>query len=149
MNYYVGFSLRGFFIVLLPMIPNFFYFLFPKAFPSGKQAKHPVLNWIEHGMQAVFIALLLFLVGPETSFQSPIMIGIVLFLISYYALWILLLMNRKTLLVLLCMAVFPVVYFLLAEIWIQNVWAIAPTLIFGIAHVRITYKDYQTENTRI
>ena len=142
----VGFSLRGFFIVLLPMIPNFFYFLFPKAVSSGKPAKHPVLDFIEHGMQAIFIALLIFLTAPEVPFKNPLMIGIAAFLLAYYVLWILLFAKHRTLLILLCMAVFPVVYFLLAEIWIQNVWAIAPTVIFGVAHAWITDQNYQMEN---
>lgn len=37
------------------------------------------------------------------------------------------------------MAVLPVVYFILAEIWLQNYLAIIPTVLFGIVHVINTY----------
>jgi len=71
-------------------------------------------------------------------------IGMVIFLLSYYVLWILLFMGRKDFIVLICMAVFPVVYFILSEIWLHNFPAILPTVIFGIAHLIITYMDFHS-----
>ena len=144
MNYSFGFSWRGFLIVLLPMIPNIFYFLFPDAISSGKiENSHLILNIIEHGSQLIYIALLIFMITNKyVSIQSVYVIGIAIFLLSYYALWILLFAGNKNLIILICMAIFPVVYFILAEIWLHNFLAIIPTVIFGIVHVVITYIDF-------
>ncbi len=144
MNYSFGFSWRGFLIVLLPMIPNIFYFLFPNAISSGKvENSHLILNIIEHGSQLIYIALLIFMITNKyVSIQSIYVIGMAIFLLSYYALWILLFAGNKNLIILICMAIFPVVYFTLAEIWLHNILAIIPTAIFGIVHVIITYIDF-------
>ncbi len=146
MNYSFGFSWRGFLIVLLPMIPNIFYFLFPNAISSGKlENSHLILNIIEHGSQLIYIALLIFMITNKyTSIQSVYVIGMAIFLLSYYALWILLFAGNKNLIILICMAIFPVVYFILAEIWLHNFPAIIPTTIFGIVHVIITYIDFSS-----
>lgn len=82
------------------------------------------------------------IINKPVSLQSGYVIAIAIFLLSYYALWILLFAGNKNLLILICMAVFPVVYFILAEIWLYNFLAIIPTVIFGIVHVIITYKDF-------
>jgi len=144
MNYSFSFSWRGFLIVLLPMIPNIFYFLFPNAISSGKvENNHLILNIIEHGSQLIYIALLIFMITNKyVSIQSVYVIGMAIFLLSYYAFWILLFAGNKNLIILICMAIFPVVYFILAEIWLHNFLAIIPTVIFGIVHVIITYIDF-------
>jgi len=145
-HYSLGFSWKGFLIVLLPMLPNVFYFLFPNVISSGNAVpKHLVLDIIEHGSQAIYIALLIFLTTNKNSpIQSGYVIGMIIFLLSYYVLWILLFTGHKDLFVLICMAVFPVVYFILAEIWLHNFTAIIPTVVFGIAHVIITYMDFNS-----
>lgn len=144
MKYSFGFSWRGFLIVLLPMVPNIFYFLFPNAISSGKlENSHLILDVIEHGSQIIYIALLIFMItNKPVSLQNGYVIAMAIFLLSYYALWILLFAGNKNLLILICMAVFPVVYFILSEIWLYNFPAIIPTAIFGIVHVIITYKDF-------
>lgn len=146
MNYSFGFSWKGFLIVLLPMIPNIFYFMFPNAISSGKmESSHLILDIIEHGSQLIYIALLIFMITNRYVYiQSNYVIGMAIFLLSYYALWILLFAGNKNLIILICMAIFPVVYFILAEIWLYNFPAIVPTAIFGIVHVIITYIDFSS-----
>lgn len=148
MNYFFGFSWKGFLVVLLPMIPNFFYFKFPNVISSGSPAKrHLVFDIIEHGSQAIYIALLLILITKQdVPIISPYIAGMGIFLLSYYALWILLFAGRKNLAILICMAVFPVVYFILAEFWLHNFPTMIPTAIFGIVHVIITYRDYHLKS---
>ena len=70
-----------------------------------------------------------------------IVIGIML--IFYYILWIFYFRDKANLLILLGLAVLPVVYFILAEMWLHNYLAIIPTAFFGIVHVTITYIDFQ------
>lgn len=144
MEYSFGFSWKGFLIVFLPMIPNFFYFLFPNAMSSESTGiNHLVLDIIEHGSQAIFIALLITLSRKNNvPMRSNYIIGMALFLLSYYILWVLLFMGNKNLIVLMCMAIFPVIYFVLSEMWLKNHPAILPTMIFGFVHVIITYKDF-------
>lgn len=143
-KYSFGFSWNGFLIVLLPMIPNIFYFLFPDAISSGRvENSHLTLDLIEHGSQIIYITLLIFIItNKNVSLQSVYVIAMAIFLLSYYILWILLFAGNKDLIILICMAIFPVVYFILAEIWLRNFLAIIPTVIFGIVHVIITYKDF-------
>lgn len=146
MNLYLGFSCKGFLIVLLPMLPNILFFLYPNAIASGDIVKgHKVLDIIEHGSQIIFIAFLLFYKSKqEVTIRSAYVLGMVIFLVSYYVLWVLLFGGNKTLIVLICMAIFPVVYFILAEVWLHNYIAIIFTMIFGFVHVMITYMDYQS-----
>lgn len=146
MKYSFGFSWVGFIIVLLPMIPNIFYFLYPNVISSEKVANsHLILDVIEHGTQFIYIALLIFMMtNKNVSIQSPYVIGMAIFLLSYYAFWVLLFAGNKNLMILTCMAVFPVVYFILAEFWLRNFPAMIPTAIFGIVHVIITYTDLRS-----
>ena len=144
MNYYLGFSMKGLIIFLLPMIPNIFYFLFPAPEVTGNIANnHIILDVLEHGSQAIFIFMLIFVISKQTSrIQSPYTTGMAILLIFYFALWILYFTGKANLIILLGMAILPVAYFILAEIWLNNYLAIIPTVLFGIVHVIITYINY-------
>ena len=143
MNVSIGFSLQGFLIILLPMVPNLFYFVFPKIFTSNHEVtKHKILELIEHSSQFLFIALLLLLKSNvDASMESTLILVMSLLLLSYYFLWVLLFLGHENRIVLMCMAIFPIIYFLIAEIWLYNYFAVIPTVIFGITHIMITYLD--------
>jgi hypothetical protein len=145
MNHYFGFSWSGLIVFLLPMIPNIFYFLIPVSEVSENKVKgHLLLGIIEHGSQAVFIFLLIFVISNQTSeILCPYTIGMIIMLIFYYILWIIYFKGKANFAILLGMAVLPVAYFLLAEMWLHNYLAIIPTVLFGIVHVIITYIDSQ------
>lgn len=144
MSYSFGFSWEGFIIVLLPMIPNIFYFMLQNVISSGKvENKNFILDVIEHGNQLIYIGLLIFVINNRyASIQSGYVIGMAIFLLLYYVFWGLLFSRKKNIIILLGLAVFPVVYFILGEILIYNFIAIIPTIIFGIVHVIITYTDF-------
>ena len=144
MNYYFGFSWKGLIVFLLPMIPNIFYFLFPAPEGAGNIANnHMILDVLEHGSQAIFIFMLIFVISKQTSkIQSPYTVGMAILLLFYFVLWILYFTGKANLIILLGMAILPVVYFILAEIWLYNYLAIIPTVLFGIVHVIITYINY-------
>lgn len=148
MDYYFGFSWKGLIVFLLPMIPNVFYFLIPASGVSGNNANsHLILDVLEHGSQAIFIFLLVFFISKQASeMLCPYTIGAAIMLISYYVLWIFYFTGSVNLVILLGMAVLPVVYFVLVEIWLHNYLAIIPTALFGIVHVIITYMDYQLKH---
>ena len=139
-----GFSWTGFLIVLFPMVPNLFYYLFPNKLQATKHgANHSFLNLLEHSNQFIFIGLLICVpIDQSVSINSGYVIAIALFLFSYYGLWIFLFKENTNLFILICMAILPVCYFTLAEIWLHSFFAILPTLIFGAVHVLITYLDF-------
>ncbi|MDF2474246.1 MAG: hypothetical protein K0R21_2028, partial [Anaerocolumna sp.] len=143
-NYSFGFSLKGFIIFLLPMIPNLFYFLAPAASKFGGNVKnHFILDILEHGSQAVFFFMIIFLIRKQTlDFICSFSVGMVIALLVYYVLWILLFTGQSNLVILITMAILPVIYFILAEIWLNNYLAIIPTALFGIVHAFITYMDF-------
>lgn len=140
----MGFSLKGLIVFLLPMLPNIFFFILPKRNDSVAVANnHLLLDIIEHGSQAIFFALLIFCVSTK---ESPILCGytifMTIFLLSYYGFWLGYFTKGANFIMLMSMAVFPVIYFILSEIWLHNLLAIVPLTIFGIVHIIITYMDY-------
>ena len=61
MNLSFNFSMAGFLLVLLPMLPNVLYFIFLEKFGSETSPNsHRTLDMIEHGAQFIFIGLLIF-----------------------------------------------------------------------------------------
>ena len=144
MNYKFGFSWNGFIVFLLPMIPNIFYFLIPVSDVSKNNVNsHLILNVLEHGSQAIFIFLLIFVIRKQTSeILCPYTIVMSIMLIFYYVLWIFYFTGNANLVILLGMAILPVVYFISAEMWLHNYLAIIPTILFGIVHVIITYNGF-------
>ena len=123
MNLSFNFSMGGFLLVLLPMLPNVLYFIFLEKFGSETSPNsHRTLDMIEHDAQFIFIG----------------------FLIFYYLLWGLLFLGRKTLTILLAMSIVPVIYFILGAILLRNFLAIIPMIIFLIFHVLITYFNYKS-----
>jgi hypothetical protein len=140
----IGFSWKGLVVFLLPMLPNILFFILPDPnCPRLVTNNHLILNVIEHGSQAIFFALLIFGISKKVS---PILCGYTIFmailLLSYYGLWIAYFTTGTNFIMLMLMAIFPVIYFILAEIWLDNLLAIAPLTIFGIVHIIITYMDY-------
>lgn len=145
MGYSFGFSWKGLSVFLLIMIPNIFYFLLPNLNVSGNAITHYlILDIIEHANQAISIILLIFLInGKSSPIVSPYTLCIAILLLTYYVLWVFYFVGSKNLIILLGMAVLPVAYFALVEIWIHNFPAIIPTAIFGFVHIIITYMDFR------
>lgn len=142
--YYFGFSWKSLIVFLLPMIPNIFYFFIPTSDASKNGNNHLFLDILEHGSQAIFIFLLIFVISKQGSeLISLYTIGMSIMLVIYYVLWISYFTGNISLASLLGMAVLPVIYFVLAEIWLHNYLAIVPTLLFGLVHIIITCMDYQ------
>lgn len=144
MNYHFGFSLKGFIIFLLPMIPNLFYFLIPASDTTGNSVNsHIILDILEHGSQAVFFFMIIFIIRKQTYENiCSYTVGMAIMLLFYYVFWFFCFTGKSNLIILLAMAILPVIYFILAEIWLNNYLAIIPTIIFGIVHVIITYMDF-------
>lgn len=136
LEYAWGFSWRGLIVFLLVMLPNVLYFWLPAPEMKGKSRGPKVLTYLEHGSQAVFLLFLILLTTPEESpIQSPYVVWMGVLLAMYYLLWGFFFAKRMSLPVWLGLAVFPVAYFMLAELWLHIHIALIPTAIFGIAHL--------------
>ena len=153
MNLKVSFSWIGLVIFALPMLINIAYVMFP---PAGK-AEQPaaVTHWIEIVEQISRIAYLFavtLLVSRETlSFRSVWFSLAAVFLVLYYAVWLryfmggreIALLSRSFLFVPMPLAVFPVLYFLCAAIWLHNIPAAIIMVIFGAAHLTVSIQSFR------
>ena len=153
MNLKVSFSWIGLVIFALPMLINIAYVMFP---PAGKaEQAAAVTHWVEIVEQISRIAYLFavtLLVSRETlSFRSVWFSLAAVFLILYYAVWLryfmggreIALLSRSFLFVPMPLAVFPVLYFLCAAIWLHNLPAAIIMVIFGAAHLTVSIQSFR------
>lgn len=153
MNLKISFSWIGLVVFALPMLINLVYAAFP---PAGEpQPPAPVTRWVEIVEQASRIAYLLavtFLVSrTPVSVRSTWFFLAVAFLLLYYAVWIryfvfgrdVALLERVFLFVPMPLAVFPVLYFLCAALWLHNVPAAVLMVIFGAIHLTVSLQSFQ------
>lgn len=153
MNLKVSFSWIGLVIFALPMLINIVYVMFP---PAGKaEQTSAVTHWVEIVEQISRIAYLFavtLLVSRETlSFRSVWFSLAAVFLVLYYAVWLryfmggreIALLSRSFLFVPMPLAVFPVLYFLCAAIWLKNLPAAIIMVIFGAAHLAVSLQSFR------
>lgn len=153
MNLKVSFSWIGLVIFALPMLINIAYVMFP---PAGKaEQTSAVTHWVEIVEQISRIAYLFavtLLVSRETlSFRSVWFSLAAVFLVLYYAVWFryfmggreIALLSRSFLFVPMPLAVFPVLYFLCAAIWLKNLPAAIIMVIFGAAHLAVSLQSFR------
>lgn len=145
MKYSFGFSRKGLLLIVLLMIPNALFALFPNLIPASESVKdHLPLDIIEHGTRAIYIALFIALrPQKEASLKKVYILPLIILLLGYYGLWLGLLTGNHSFIVLLGMAIVPVIYLIIAELWLNIYPAVLPTIIFGIIHVIITYIDFK------
>lgn len=153
MNLKISFSWIGLVVFALPTLISLVYATFP---PAGEpQPPAPVTRWVEIVEQASRIAYLLavtFLVSrTPVSVRSTWFFLAVAFLLLYYAVWIryfvfgrdVALLERMFLFVPMPLAVFPVLYFLCAALWLHNVPAAVLMVIFGATHLTVSLQSFQ------
>lgn len=153
MNLKISFSWIGLVVFALPMLISLVYAAFP---PAGEpQPPAPVTRWVEIVEQASRIAYLLavtFLVSrTPVSVRSTWFFLAGAFLLLYYAVWIryfvfgrdVALLERMFLFVPMPLAVFPVLYFLCAALWLHNVPAAVLMVIFGATHLTVSLQSFQ------
>ena len=153
MNLKISFSWIGLVVFALPMLINIAYAVFP---PTEKvEQTAAVTRWVEVVEQVSRIAYLfaiVILVSREpVRFRGVWFYLAALFLILYYAVWIryfaggreIALLNRAFLFVPIPLAVFPVLYFLCAAIWLHNIPAAVIMAIFGAAHLTVSIQSFR------
>lgn len=124
--------------------------------PVGKAEQGAaVSHWIEIVEQIsriAYLAAITLLVSREPiQFQSVWLWLAALFLILYYAVWIryfaggreIALLNRAVLFVPMPLAVFPVLYFLCAAVWLHYLPAVILMTIFGAVHLTVSIQSFR------
>ena len=152
MNLKVSFSWIGLVIFALPMLINIAYVMFP---PAGKaEQAAAVTHWIEIVEQisriAYLFAVMLLVSRENLSFRSVWFSLAAVFLVLYYAVWLRYFMGGREISLLNCsflfvpmpLAVFPVLYFLCAAIWLHNLPAAIIMMIFGAAHLTVAIQSF-------
>ncbi len=160
MNLKISFSWVGIVIFVLPMIINIFYAVFPPAEDGAKTVEKSSasnLKWleiVENVSRIVYLIVLTFLVSKKPlDLKSVWLYGSAAFLVLYYTTWIryftggrkISLLNKPFLFVPIPLAVFPVLYFLCAAIWMNNIPAAIIMLIFGAAHITVSIKSFDKD----
>lgn len=148
----LSFSWIGLAVFALPMLINIAYVIFPPAgeVPSSKS----VTRWVEI-IEAIsriaYLILLTFLVNKNPlNVKSVWAVAAVVFLILYYIVWIryfiggrnIALLARAFLFVPIPLAVFPVIYYLCAAIWMGNIPAAIAMSVFGAAHITVSIQSF-------
>lgn len=152
MNLKLSFSWVGLVVFTLPMLINIVYAVFPPA--GNAEQGEPVPHWIEIVEQVsriAYLAAITLLVSRKPLRVESVWLWLaVLFLILYYAVWIryfaggreVTLLNRTFLLVPMPLAVFPVLYFLCAAVWLHNFPSVIIMSIFGAAHLTVSIQSF-------
>ena len=153
MNMKLSFSWIGLVVFALPMLVNIAYAVFP---PAGEASPSPsVTRWvevIENVSRIVYLILLTFLVSRNPPEPKSVWLAVaVVFLVLYYIVWIryfaggrdVALLGRPFLFVPIPLAVFPVLYYLFAAIWMGNIPAAVAMLVFGAAHITVTVQSFR------
>ncbi len=148
-----GFSWIGVIIFLLPMLINIVYFMFPPANEPAESGKvNKFVEMVEQATRALyFVAIVIIVSQKKIEFNSPFLFLAAFFLILYYIVWIryfaggrdVALMRKSFLFVPIPLAVFPVLYFLFAALWIHNYFAAFFMIIFGIAHNMVSHMSFK------
>ena len=134
MNLRFSFSWVGLAVFALPMLINIAYVIFP---PVGR---------------IVYLIAVTFLVsGEPVSRRSAALYIAACFLILYYAVWIryfaggrnVALLGKAFLFVPMPLAVFPVLYFLFAAVWLRNIPTAVTAVIFGAAHIAVSVRSFR------
>ena len=126
-----------------------------ESFAYSYKLSASVTHWIEIVEQfsrvAYLFALTLLVSRQAIRFQSVWLFLSAIFLILYYAVWILYfvgerkvdLLNRAFLFVPMPLAVFPVLYFLCAAVWLHNFPAAIIMTVFGAAHLTVSIQSFR------
>lgn len=147
-----GFSVYGLVIFLLPMAVNLVYAVFPPA--NGGSIPTCSVKWLEIAEQvtrALFaIAICVLVSDKKPSFTNVWFFAGLVFLILYHVVWLryfalgrdVSLLGANLLFVPIPLAVFPVLYFLCAAIWLRNLPAFSIMVVFGAAHYAVSYLSF-------
>ncbi len=152
MNLKLSFSWIGLAVFALPMLVNIAYAVFPPAKKAEQTAA--AARWIEIVEQisriAYLAAITLLVSRKAVGIRSVWLWLSAVFLVLYYIVWIryfaggreIALLNRPFLFVPMPLAVFPVLYYLCAAVWLHNIPAVILMTVFGAAHLAVSIRSF-------
>jgi len=145
-------SIRGMIILIILMLPNILFAVLPvKGVPHKTEDAGAFLNFLEQSMRIAYFAVLIFGTNNnKINSQKLVMIGMIVCIVIYYLLWLRYFINgrenillfKKILGIPVPMAVFPVLFLILAGFWLNSIWLIVIGILFGIGHVLNSYCIY-------
>lgn len=151
-EYRFGFSWIAVIIFALPMVVNILWAMFPAAnVEETPDSAKSVIEMIEQMTRILYLIALVFIVSSEKiEYRSVWLMLALLFLVLYYIVWIryftggrdVALMSKSFLLIPIPLAVFPVLYFIFAAIWLHNYIAVGCMVVFGISHYMVSYREF-------
>ena len=145
-----GFSVIGLIIFMAPMLINIVYFMYLPANNATAESVsvNKVIEMVEQVTRVLYCLAICFLVSEQkVNFKSPWLYLGLLFLTLYYIVWIryfaggrdVILLGKSFLGIPQPLAVFPVLYFICAAVWLHNVPALLLMIAFGAAHNYVSY----------
>lgn len=144
-SYEMKFSFKGLIAVILVMIPNVIYAVFPHHTNLLGNDDFGVIDIFENIFRFLLIALLIILVNKNKTHQTKnkfTLICELLFLTAYYIMWVLLFLSVSNSFVYIGLAVFPCAFFIITAMILRNYPAMITAIIFAALHIIITCKNY-------
>ena len=146
----IGFSPLGLIVFALPMFVNIAYCLLPPKDEADEQKDGGIAERIEQVSRIIFMILICFLVPErEHDFTSPLFYASLVFLVLYHVVWMryflcgrkCALLTESFLFIPIPLAVFPVLFYFLASLWLGNYPAAAVMALFGISHYLVSERQ--------
>lgn len=147
----IGLSWAGVIIFALPMLINIIYVIFPPVNALKEPPKvNRAIEFVEQATRMLYMLAICFLVTrKEISYRSFWFYAGIVFLVLYYIVWIRYFAGGRDVALLtknfgpipMPLAVFPVMYFLCAAVWVHNIPAFIFMIVFGIAHNIVSYSS--------
>lgn len=132
----------GILIIVVMLVPNIIYAIKNKDLENRYNNK--VVNWAEQIGRYASMGLTVFPVGvagfDTDGCMLAYLIGNSVLLVAYLGVWVLY-FQRKTLQKALLLAIIPTIIFLLCGVTLKHPILIISSVIFGISHILITYKN--------
>jgi hypothetical protein len=147
-GYVIAFSLAGLLLYALQLLPNIIWLAMPPANDVLKHNSSPLaaVNLVEQVFGIATVALLIIVItraGTEGTNSSWLLLCAAVFLAGYYAAWVLYYQgNVSPWLLVVGIAAMPPLYYVFVASWMKDYLALVPCVIFGIAHIAITWSNY-------
>jgi hypothetical protein len=140
------FSLTGLIVVVLQQAPGIVWALHPpKIDPFARNSGTLLVEILEKSFGIATVLLLVVIPATAAIFprMRPIVLGGAFVILAiYYIFYVLYYVGCTHLPILLGMAAFPPVCFLLVALYQGNYLAIITSLVFGAVHVGLTYANF-------
>lgn len=143
-NWTNWFNILGLYVMICVLIPNIIYAIKFKGVKN--KCTNKIMNIVEQVGRYACMILMVFCIGTRGfGFRSVeeciiYLLGNGFLILLYWIIWILFFIKQKAWKS-MALAILPTAIFLLSGITQRYVWLIAGAVIFGVAHIYVTYKN--------